>query len=56
MFDEIKEEIVTGNEEKAKVMVGGAPLTKEFSDKIGADGFAPDALHAIHLAKSLMKG
>jgi len=48
--------IIRENTPKAKVMVGGAPLTKEFSDKIGADGFAPDALRAIHLAKSLMKG
>lgn len=38
-----------------KVMVGGAPLTQEYADKIGADGFAPDALRAIHLAKTLLK-
>jgi 5-methyltetrahydrofolate--homocysteine methyltransferase len=38
----------------AKVMVGGAPLTQEFADKIGADGFAPDALRAITLAKTLV--
>ena len=37
-----------------KVMVGGAPLTIEFSEKIGADGFAPDALRAIDLAKKLL--
>jgi len=37
-----------------KVMVGGSPLTQEFADKIGADGFAPDALRAINLAKSLV--
>ncbi len=39
---------------KIKVMVGGAPITREFSEKIGADGFAPDALRAIDLAKSLL--
>jgi len=38
-----------------KIMVGGAPLTQEFADKIGADGFSPDALRAINLAKSLIK-
>jgi 5-methyltetrahydrofolate--homocysteine methyltransferase len=38
----------------ARVMVGGAPLTREFAGKVGADGFAPDALRAIHLAKSLV--
>lgn len=37
-----------------KVMVGGAPLTIEFAEKIGADGFAPDALRAIDLAKKLL--
>jgi 5-methyltetrahydrofolate--homocysteine methyltransferase len=37
-----------------KVIVGGAPLTQEFADKVGADGFAPDALRAIHLAKTLV--
>ena len=36
------------------VMVGGAPLTIDFSEKIGADGFAPDALRAIDLAKKLL--
>ena len=39
---------------KIKVMVGGAPLTIEFAEKIGADGFAPDALRAIDLAKNLL--
>lgn len=37
-----------------KVMVGGSPLTQEFADKIGADGFAPDALRAINLTKKLV--
>ena len=35
-------------------MVGGAPLTIEFAKKIGADGFAPDALRTIDLAKKLL--
>jgi len=39
---------------KIKVMVGGAPLTIEFAEKIGADGYAPDALRAIDLAKNLL--
>jgi corrinoid protein of di/trimethylamine methyltransferase len=37
-----------------KVMVGGAPLTQEYSDSIGADGYAPDASSAVDLAKQLM--
>lgn len=37
-----------------KVMVGGAPVTQNFADKIGADGYAPDAASAVDLAKSLL--
>ena len=37
-----------------KVMIGGAPLTQSFADKIGADGYAPDAASAVDLAKSLI--
>jgi len=33
-----------------RIMVGGAPVTPEFADKIGADGYAPDALSAVELA------
>jgi 5-methyltetrahydrofolate--homocysteine methyltransferase len=39
---------------KVKVMVGGAPVTEEFAQKIGADGYAPDASRAAALAKSLL--
>jgi 5-methyltetrahydrofolate--homocysteine methyltransferase len=34
-----------------KVMVGGAPITKEYAEKIGADGYAPDASRAVALAR-----
>ncbi len=37
-----------------KVMVGGAPLTQEYADSIGASGYAPDASSAVDLAKELM--
>jgi 5-methyltetrahydrofolate--homocysteine methyltransferase len=39
---------------KVKVVVGGAPITQEYANEAGADGFAPDALRAINLAKGLM--
>ena len=39
---------------RAKVMVGGSPITQEFAAEAGADGFAPDALRAINLAKKLV--
>ena len=38
----------------AKVMVGGAPVTQSFADKIGAQGYAPDAATAVDLAKRLI--
>jgi 5-methyltetrahydrofolate--homocysteine methyltransferase len=37
-----------------KVMIGGAPVTKDYADRIGADGYAPDAASAVDLAKSLV--
>ena len=38
----------------AKVMIGGAPVTQAYADKIDADGYAPDAALAVDLAKSLV--
>jgi 5-methyltetrahydrofolate--homocysteine methyltransferase len=37
-----------------KVMVGGAPITQEFADEIGADGYSDDAASAATLAKKLV--
>ena len=37
-----------------KVMVGGAPLTQEYADSIGAKGYAPDASSAVDLASKLL--
>jgi len=37
-----------------KIMIGGAPITQEFADKIGADGYAPDAASAVDLARGLI--
>ena len=39
---------------KVKVMVGGAPITQEFADKIGADAYTPDAASAAKAAKELV--
>ncbi len=41
--------------ENVKVMIGGAPVTQDFADQIGADGYAHDAGSATRLAKSLLK-
>jgi 5-methyltetrahydrofolate--homocysteine methyltransferase len=37
-----------------KVMIGGAPVTQDYADRIGADGYAPDAASAVDTAKSLV--
>jgi 5-methyltetrahydrofolate--homocysteine methyltransferase len=39
---------------EVKVMIGGAPVTQEYADEIGADGYAPDAASAVDLARSLV--
>jgi 5-methyltetrahydrofolate--homocysteine methyltransferase len=39
---------------KIKVMIGGAPVTQDYADAIGADGYAPDAASAVRLAKRLI--
>jgi corrinoid protein of di/trimethylamine methyltransferase len=40
--------------DRVKVMVGGAPVTQEWADEIGADGFAPDAPQAVARAQELL--
>ena len=39
---------------KVKVMVGGAPITQEFADRIGADAYTEDAASAAQKAKELV--
>jgi len=39
---------------KVKTMIGGAPVSEDFAKEIGADGYAPDAVTAVDLAKSLI--
>jgi 5-methyltetrahydrofolate--homocysteine methyltransferase len=43
-----------GLRDSVKIMVGGAPVTDQFAQKIGADGYAPDANQAAKLALSLI--
>lgn len=37
-----------------RILVGGAPITQEFSNEIGADGYAPDAASAVDKAKEVL--
>jgi 5-methyltetrahydrofolate--homocysteine methyltransferase len=43
-----------GLREQARIVVGGAPVTAEFAEAIGADGFAPDASGAVRMVQQLL--
>ena len=43
-----------GLRSRVKIMIGGAPVTQSWAEKIGADGFAKDAIGAVALAKKLV--
>ena len=43
-----------GVRDKIKIMIGGAPVTQDFSDQIGTDGYASNAASAADLAKKLV--
>jgi 5-methyltetrahydrofolate--homocysteine methyltransferase len=43
-----------GLKEDVKVIVGGAPVTRDFAVKIGADGYAPDAASGVDVARELL--
>lgn len=43
-----------GLRDKIKIIIGGAPITQEFADQIGVDGFAADANQAVNLARALL--
>ena len=54
MEETIKALNEAGVREKVKVMIGGAPITNDYAQKIGADGYSEDASRAVRLAKSLV--
>ncbi len=45
----------SGLRDRVIVMVGGAPVTQEYADAVGADGYAADASTAVRLAKTLIE-
>ena len=55
MIQTIKAVTENGLRDQVKIMVGGAPVTQNFADEIGADGYAPDAGSAVKLAKRLIR-
>lgn len=44
-----------GIRKKVKVMIGGGPISQNFADRIGADGYSQNAVEAVKLAKRLLK-
>jgi 5-methyltetrahydrofolate--homocysteine methyltransferase len=44
-----------GLRDEVIVMVGGAPVTQEYADVVGADGYAADASTAVRKAKELIQ-
>ncbi len=43
-----------GLRDQVKILIGGAPVDQAMVDRVGADGFAPDASSAVRLTKSVM--
>ena len=56
MEDVVKAAVEAGIRDKVKIMVGGAPITQDFCDKIGADAYTPDAGSAADKAAEFCKG
>jgi len=54
MVEVIKALDVAGLRDKVKIMVGGAPITQNYADQIGADGYSPDASSAVDKAKTFL--
>ena len=52
--DVIKALEASGDRDKVKVIVGGAPITDAFAKEIGADGYSEDASGAAEIAKALI--
>jgi len=50
----VKERDRNGLRGRAMVMVGGAPVSRSWADRIGAEGFAPDAFRAVDEASRLL--
>jgi 5-methyltetrahydrofolate--homocysteine methyltransferase len=44
-----------GLRDQVIIMVGGAPVTQEYADAVGADGYAADASTAVRMAKALIE-
>ena len=54
MPEVIKALKAAGLRDKVKIMIGGAPITQNYADQIGADCYSPDAASAVDGAKSFI--
>ena len=53
MEETIKALNEAGLRNSVKVIVGGAPISQEYADSIGADGYGADGFHAVAVVRSL---
>jgi 5-methyltetrahydrofolate--homocysteine methyltransferase len=44
-----------GIRDEVRLMVGGAPVTQEFADEMGADGYGENAVDCVDVTKNLIK-
>ena len=47
--------IAEGLRDEVKIIIGGAPVTETFANRIGADGFSPDASRAVGMDHALLE-
>jgi len=55
MEETIKAIEKAGLRQKTKVIIGGAPITQAYADRIGANGYGADAIAAVELARALVR-
>lgn len=48
-------ELLKAQHSGVRIIIGGAPVTEEFANEIGADGYAPDAASAVEVVNKLLQ-
>jgi 5-methyltetrahydrofolate--homocysteine methyltransferase len=48
------EALRSGGVDATKILIGGAPVTQDYAEEIGADAYAPDAASAVEVARSML--
>lgn len=56
MEDTMKALVESGLRDSVKVIIGGAPVSEEYAESIGADGYGADGFHAISVIEALNSG